>query len=70
MLDDRDERPGVKFADADLIGYPIRVTIGDKNLPNVEIKLRNQDAPSLVPLEESCEKIAAIVKAAFDELNA
>ena len=32
MLDDRDERPGVKFKDADLIGIPLRVTIGAKAL--------------------------------------
>ena len=30
MLDDRDERPGVKFKDADLIGIPIRITVGKK----------------------------------------
>ena len=38
LLDDRDERPGVKFKDMDLIGIPIRVLVGEKNLPNLEIK--------------------------------
>ncbi len=45
LIDDRDERPGVKFADADLIGIPLRITIGDKGLsqdpPAVELKARN-----------------------------
>lgn len=68
ILDDRDERPGVKFADADLIGYPVRITVGDKNLPNVEIKMRNQADPVLVSLEEAAEKVAAIVKAEFEKL--
>ena len=70
LLDDRDERPGVKFNDMDLMGYPVRVTIGDKNLPNVEVKLRNQSDAQLVPLEEAAAKIAQTVKAALDELNA
>lgn len=43
VLDDRDERAGVKFKDADLIGYPIRITLGKKSLAEgkVEVKLRN-----------------------------
>jgi prolyl-tRNA synthetase len=42
LIDDRDERPGVKFKDADLIGIPIRLTIGEKALAEgaVEFKLR------------------------------
>jgi len=42
LIDDRDERPGVKFKDADLIGIPIRLTLGDKALDQggVEFKLR------------------------------
>lgn len=70
VLDDRDERPGVKFADADLIGYPVRVTVGDKNLPNVEVKMRNQKDAELVPLEEAGAKIASLVKEELDKLNA
>ena len=70
VLDDRDERPGVKFADADLIGYPVRVTVGDKNLPNVEVKMRNATEPTMIPLEEAGARIAQIVKAELDKLNA
>ena len=69
LLDDRNERPGVKFNDADLIGFPVRVVVGDKNLPNVEIKLRNKDEAQLVPLTEAAAKIAEIVKAELDKLN-
>lgn len=69
LLDDRDERPGVKFNDADLIGYPIRITVGDKNLPNVEIKIRNEENPILIPLEEASEKVISIVKNELNKLN-
>jgi prolyl-tRNA synthetase len=54
LLDDRDERAGVKFKDADLIGIPIRVTIGPKKLAEgkVEIRLRDTGEVTAVPLEE------------------
>jgi len=48
LLDDRAERPGVKFKDADLIGIPLRVVIGDKNLPKVEVKARTDKDSRLV----------------------
>lgn len=70
LLDDRNERPGVKFADADLIGYPVRVVIGDKNLPNVEVKMRNSDNADLIPAEEAAAKIAAAVRDELAKLNA
>ena len=49
ILDDRDDRPGVKFKDADLIGFPIRVGIGEKSLARgeVEIKLRRGELTSM-----------------------
>ncbi|MBR4522932.1 MAG: proline--tRNA ligase, partial [Kiritimatiellae bacterium] len=45
IVDDREERPGVKFKDADLIGFPVRVVVGAKGLANggVEIKRRDED---------------------------
>ncbi|MFN9930571.1 MAG: proline--tRNA ligase [bacterium] len=55
LIDDRDERPGVKFKDADLIGIPIRLTIGDKALAEhaVEFKPRkSKDKPVNVPLTQ------------------
>ncbi len=67
--DDRDERPGVKFNDADLIGFPIRITVGDKNLPNVEIKIRNEQEATLVPLEDACSKVVQTVTSELEKLN-
>ena len=54
ILDDRDERAGVKFNDADLIGIPIRVTVGPKRLAEgcVEVKLRKADQAAVVSLED------------------
>lgn len=50
LFDDRDERAGVKFNDADLIGCPVRVTVGEKNLKDgmVELKSRKSDKNMLV----------------------
>ena len=70
LLDDRNERPGVKFADADLIGYPVRVVVGDKNLPNVEVKLRKDAEPTLIDVDEASEFIAKLVKEELAKLNA
>jgi prolyl-tRNA synthetase len=42
LLDDRDERPGVKFKDADLMGIPLRITIGKKSLAQGKVELRNR----------------------------
>ena len=69
ILDDRDERPGVKFKDADLIGYPIRIVVGDKNLPNVELKLRSAEKPDLVPAESAAAKAVEIVREELKKLN-
>ena len=69
LLDDRDERPGVKFNDMDLIGFPVRITVGDKNLPNVEIKMRSSEQAELVPLENAAAKASEIVKTEFNKLN-
>jgi prolyl-tRNA synthetase len=51
LFDDRDERAGVKFNDADLIGCPVRVTVGEKNLKEgmVELKPRKEKENTLVP---------------------
>lgn len=59
LLDDRDERPGVKFKDADLIGIPFRVTIGKKALGEgkVELKNRRTGDVTLVALEEIVDAV-------------
>jgi prolyl-tRNA synthetase len=59
LFDDRDERAGVKFNDADLIGCPIRITVGEKNLKEgmVELKPRKAKANTLVRIENLVEEI-------------
>ena len=59
LFDDRDERAGVKFNDADLIGCPIRITVGEKALQNgmVELKPRTEKEIKLVALEKIIEEI-------------
>ena len=53
LLDDRDERAGVKFNDMDLIGIPIRITVGNKVEENiVELKLRNGNEIKDVNIDE------------------
>ncbi len=70
LLDDRDERAGVKFKDADLIGFPVRIVVGEKNLPNVELKLRAEKDSRLIPAAEAAKETEAIVKSALAALNA
>ncbi len=58
LFDDRDERPGIKFKDADLIGIPLRVTVGEKAKDGVfDIKVRKTGEVLLVREEEVVEKI-------------
>lgn len=64
VLDDRNERAGIKFKDADLIGYPVRVTIGKKWQQSgcVEIKIRRSGEVVEVPLEGAKDKVLEILK--------
>jgi prolyl-tRNA synthetase len=72
ILDDRDERPGVKFKDADLIGIPVRITVGKKALQqsNVELKLRTEPKSSAIPLASAVAKTIDVVNALKSRLNA
>jgi prolyl-tRNA synthetase len=70
LWDDRDERAGVKFKDADLIGLPLRITVGGKNLANgnVELKPRSEADPKkaeIVPVAQIVDRVAAMVKGAL-----
>ena len=73
LLDDRDERPGVKFNDADLIGVPIRMTVSARTVADgqAEMKLRRDAQPSRVPLQTAAraavEAWAALYAAICDE---
>jgi prolyl-tRNA synthetase len=62
ILDDRDERPGVKFKDADLVGFPIRIGIGEKSLAKgeIEIKLRGGELQA-AKISEAIERIMPLI---------
>ncbi len=63
MLDDRKERPGVKFKDADLIGYPLRITLGAKSAQagEVEIKIRRSGEIILCPASETVNTVQSLL---------
>ena len=63
-IDDRKERPGVKFADADLIGWPIQLTVGKRGLDSgtVEVKLRATGEKFDLALEAVEAKFGALFK--------
>jgi prolyl-tRNA synthetase len=65
LYDDRDETPGVKFNDADLLGMPLRVTVSPRNLANavIELKGRTKDESRTASLGEA----VAAVQSALDE---
>jgi prolyl-tRNA synthetase len=65
LIDDRDERPGIKFKDADLIGIPIRITVGAKARENsqVDIKVRKTGQMELVQTSQVIEKVKGIMGA-------
>lgn len=65
LLDDRDERPGVKFKDADLIGIPVRITVGPKGLAQgeVEVKYRANGSEERWPLAQVVTKVLAFIDA-------
>jgi len=64
ILDDRDERPGVKFKDSELVGFPIRIGIGEKSLAKGEVELKpRQGALQAVKIEEAVEAVMRLVEA-------
>ncbi len=67
LLDDRDERPGIKFKDADLIGIPLRVTVGARNLKegNVELKERASGEQTMVGVDKVVSKLVQVVAEAL-----
>jgi prolyl-tRNA synthetase len=65
ILDDRDDRPGVKFKDADLVGFPLRVNLGEKSLAKGEIELKPRTgAMQAVKIEDATQAIIAFVRQA------
>ena len=67
LLDDRDLRAGAKFKDADLLGTPVRVTIGSRSLGKgeVEIKLRSEAEGGTLPVDEAARRIQERVRALY-----
>ena len=65
LMDDRDQRPGVKFKDADLIGVPLRVVIGGRSLKDgqLEIKWRWKEEAETIPLDGAVIALADLVQA-------
>ena len=63
IIDDRDERPGVKFKDSELVGFPIRIGIGEKSLAKGEVEIKPR-AGAMIPTkpEEAVAKIMALIK--------
>jgi len=71
LFDDRDLRGGIKFKDADLLGIPIRITVGSKSLKegNIEIKLRRESGNQKVPVQEAVNKTIELVDLLKKQLN-
>jgi prolyl-tRNA synthetase len=70
IYDDRDERAGVKFNDADLIGLPLRVTVSARSLKNggLEFKRRDKANRWMVPLEEGLAAVQSELKKLHQDL--
>jgi len=67
LYDDRDERPGVKFKDADLIGIPLRIVVGAKNLAEgkVELKQRRGGEMELFSIDDAVSRVNSLVREAL-----
>jgi len=64
ILDDRDERPGVKFKDADLVGFPIRIALGEKSLAKGEVEIKPRTAAfQTVKIEDAVAEVLKLVRA-------
>lgn len=71
LYDDRDESPGVKFNDADLIGCPVRLTVGSRSLEKggVEVKLRHQKERNLIPVDEIVDSVREKINQLYADIN-
>ena len=71
LLDDRDVRGGVKFKDADLLGIPVRITVGKRSLADgqVEVKLRSESEAKRIDLDKAADETALIVNSLKEKLN-
>jgi len=71
LFDDRDESPGVKFNDADLIGIPLRLTVGSRVLKEggIEAKIRYETEKQLIPIDEAVQKVKEIIQEMYAEVE-
>lgn len=72
IYDDRKTSAGAMFADADLLGVPVRVTVGPKNLANGELELSTRDkaVKKLIPVDNAFNEVKALVEELFAQINA
>jgi prolyl-tRNA synthetase len=72
LFDDREESPGVKFADADLIGLPLRLTASKRSLERggIEMKLRGDEEATVVSVEEIAAKVQKTIAALQEAISA
>ena len=71
LYDDRKESAGVKFADADLIGLPIRITIGNRSLKEgkVEVKIRETDETTSFLVSDLADEVKATIARLQKEID-
>jgi prolyl-tRNA synthetase len=71
LIDDRDQRPGFKFKDADLIGIPYRVVVGERGLKegNIEVKWRTEASARVIPAAGAAETIVSELKAELERFK-
>ena len=71
LYDDREESPGVKFNDADLIGCPLRVTVSERGLAQggVEVKLRREQSKVILPIQEAKAHLVSVIQSLQDEIT-
>ena len=71
LFDDRNESPGVKFNDADLLGIPIRVTVSPRTLKtdSAEVKQRSEKEAELVPLDGIVTKLKELISEGLSTLS-
>ncbi|MCK5316744.1 MAG: proline--tRNA ligase, partial [Anaerolineales bacterium] len=71
LYDDREESPGVKFADADLIGLPLRLTVSKRSLKenSVEAKRRDSEQAELIPRTEMVQRVQTLIADMYKEVQ-
>ena len=71
LFDDRDESPGVKFNDADLIGIPLRLTVGHRVLQEggIETKLRSESEKNIIPLDQAVDNTKETIRRLYDQVE-